>query len=235
MKFDTYTIYARILPALVSATPLIVLWYFLLREPDWKDLLIFLTSLKFIGTLSLSLVFLYFYAHFIRITSKYFQRRYFGASRGFPTTYFLLYDDQTYSVDYKDKFRERVRKVLKLRPLDASNEHLNPQEARNRLTECFDHIRLRIGNGKLVLAHNIWYGFARNLIGGCLYAGLFCILNIFLGWRIFHAPALISVSAFLLIVYLAILAFRRPILVQNAEAYARQLIAEFMSTPTPRN
>jgi hypothetical protein len=229
MKFDTFTTYARIFPAVISAAPLLVLWYFLIREPDWKDLLDFLMSLRFIGTLSVSLVFLYFYAHFIRITSKHFQHKYFDSNRGFPTTYFLLYEDQTYSVDYKDKFRERVRKKLKLHPLDATNERLDPREARNRLTECFDHIRLRVGNGKLVSAHNIWYSFARNLIGGSLYAALFCILNIVLGWRIFHAPALTVISVFLLAIYLGILIFRKPILVQNAEAYARQIIAEFMS------
>jgi hypothetical protein len=147
----------------------------------------------------------------------------------------MLYEDPTYSVDYKDKFRERVRNRLNLHPLDAVAEGLDPYEARKRLNESFDQIRLLVGKGKLVFNHNIWYGFARNLIGGCLYAVLFCILNILLGWRIFHAPALTIASCCLLVVYLAILTFHKQILIQNAEAYARQIIAEFMSAHISRD
>ena len=234
MKFDTYSTHARMLPAVISATPLLVLWYFLLREPAWKDLLDFLLSLKFVGTLSLSLIFLHFYAHFIRVTAKHFERKYFS-SRGFPTTYFLLYENSSYSSDYKDRFRERARKTLKLRPLDAEGERRQPQEAKNRIAECFDHIRLAVKDGHLVSKHNVSYGFARNLIGGSIFAAPFCILNMLLGWIVFREISLTIVSAFLLLIYLTVFAFRKSIIVQNAESYARQLIAEFMNSQQQAN
>jgi hypothetical protein len=230
IKPDTYTLYARFFPGILAATPLFVLWFFLARETEWKDLLNFVLSLKFLGTVSISAAFLYFYSQFIRITSKHFERKYFTGSRGFPTTYFMLYADQTYSSDYKDKFRERVKKILKLDPLNVAEESAQPQEARNRLNEAFNHIRLKVGNGKLVLKHNIWYGFSRNLIGGAIYASIFCAANIGIGWAFFKSPPLVIVSAVLLAVYLCILIFHKPILFQNAEAYARQLISEFMTT-----
>lgn len=229
LKLDTYTLYARVFPAVLSATPLFVLWFFVTRETEWNNLLRFIISLKFLGSISLSAAFLYFYSQFIRITSKYFERRYFILRRGFPTTYFMLYADQTFSADYKDKFRERVRRVFKLEPLSASDEIAQLQEAKNRLNEAFNHIRLKVGTGKLVLKHNIWYGFSRNLIGGAVYSSIFCAVNILLGWKVFANPELTIVSAILLVVCLAILAFRKSILVQNGEAYARQLISEFMT------
>jgi hypothetical protein len=234
MKFDTYTIQARFFPALVSSVPIFILWYFIIREPDWKGFLEFILSMRFLGGISFSLIFLYFYSQFIRITSKYFERKYFTAAKGFPTTYFMCYDDQTYSSDYKDKFRERVRKTLKLQPFDAAEEKVNPAEARSRITECFNHIRLKIGDGKLVLKHNIWYGFSRNLIGGAIYGVIFCTCNIITGFFLLKAVPLAIASLLLLIIYLSILAFRRAIMFQNAEAYARQLISEFMSITTPR-
>jgi hypothetical protein len=230
LKVDTYTIYARIFPAILSAVPLLVLWFFVTREAEWNNLLKFIISLKFLGSVSISAVFLYFYAQFIRITSKHFERRYFVLRRGFPTTYFMLYADPTFSADYKDKFRERVRRVFKLDPLNAGDEAAQPNEARIRLNEAFNHIRLKVGSGKLVLKHNIWYGFARNLIGGAIFAAIFCVANMLLGWKLLNDPKLVIVSATLLVAYVLILALHKLILVQNGEAYARQLISEFMTT-----
>lgn len=197
---------------------------------EWKDLMSFILNLKFVGAISCSAVFLYFYSQFIRITSKYFERKYFTGKYGFPTTYFMLYSDQTYSTDYKDKFRDKVRKELKLDLLDVAKELEQPDDARKRLNECFNHIRLKVGSGKLVLKHNIWYGFTRNLIGGSIYASIFCVANIILGFGVFRQPTLVVASFVLLAVYVSILAFHRAILIQNAEAYGRQLISEYMTS-----
>lgn len=190
----------------------------------------FILSLKFVGAISFSAIFVYFYSQFIRITSKYFERKYFTGKQGFPTTYFMLYGDTTYSTDYKNKFRERVKKVLKLDLMSEAEEVQQPDEARKRVTESVNHIRLKVGSGKLVLKHNIWYGFSRNLIGGTIYSAAFCLANILLGWLVFKNHTLVILSAVLLAVYAMIFAFHKKILLQNAEAYARQLISEFMTT-----
>ncbi len=229
-QFDGYTVYARLLPGVLSALPLFILWFFLARETHWKDLLDYVLGLKFAGAISLSAAFLYFYSQFIRITSKHFERKYFTDRRGFPTTYLMLYSDKTFSADYKNKFRERVKRILKLEPLAEDEEAAQGREAINRLNEAFNHIRLKVGSGKLVLQHNIWYGFARNLIGGAIFASIFCVADIVLGYFVFRDSMLVIVSGVLLVVYVAILAFHKPILFQNGEAYARQLISEFMAT-----
>lgn len=234
LKPDTYTLYARLIPAVISATPLFILWFFVTRDTEWHDLLNFIISLKFLGIISLSAAFLYFYSQFIRITSKFFERRYFTTRRGFPTTYFMLYGDRTFSADYKDKFRDRVRRTWGLEPLGEADESVQPIEAQNRLNESFNHIRLKVGAGKLVLKHNIWYGFVRNLIGGAIYSSLFCIANILLGRFFFRDAPLVVVSCILLVIYVAILVFHKPILFQSGEAYARQLISEFMTGGTVR-
>ncbi len=95
LKPDTYTLYARLIPAVLSATPLFVLWHFVRRDSEWNDLLTSVLTLKFLGAVSLSAAFLYFYSQFLRFTSKWFERRYFTSRRGFPTTYFMLYEDNS--------------------------------------------------------------------------------------------------------------------------------------------
>ncbi|PYI90335.1 MAG: hypothetical protein DME97_17710 [Verrucomicrobia bacterium] len=235
LKPDTYSLYARTLPALISATPLFVLWYFVRRDAEWRGLLTFVFSLRFLGAISLSAVFLYFYSHFLRYTSKWFERRYFTSRRGFPTTYFMLFHDTTYSKDYKAKFRARVKAICKLDLLDEADEHSQPLEAKNRLNECINHIRLKVGPGKLVLKHNIWYGFTRNLLGGAIYSSLFCCVNILLGLMVLKSDPLVIASAILLVIYSTLLMFHRALLFQNAEAYARQLISEFMAVGNVRS
>jgi hypothetical protein len=235
LKPDTYSLYARILPAVISATPLFVLWYFVRRDAEWRGLLNFVLSLRFIGAISLSAVFLYLYSHFLRYTSKWFERRYFTSQRGFPTTYFMLFHDARYSKDYKIKFRTRVKAICKLDLLDEADEDAQPLEAMNRLNESFNHIRLKVGAGKLVLKHNIWYGFTRNLLGGAVYSSLFCCANILLGRVVLKSDLLVVASAVLLVIYLTLLMFHRALLFQNAEAYARQLISEFLAVGNVRS
>ena len=86
---DEYTIYARFFPSIISALPLLVLWYFLSGNTQIKDLLNFLVSIKLFGTISITVIFLYFYSQFIRVISKYFESRYFVRDKGFPTTYLM--------------------------------------------------------------------------------------------------------------------------------------------------
>ena len=90
--------------------PLFILWFFVSDNIQIKELGIYLLSLKFYGGVTLSVVFLYFYAQVIRITSKYFENKYFVKNLGFPTTYLMTYADGTFSKYYKDKYRERVKK-----------------------------------------------------------------------------------------------------------------------------
>lgn len=228
-NFDSYTIYARYFPCIISAFPFFILWFFLSKNIQLKELAIFLTSLKFWGTISLSVVVLYFYAQVIRITSKYFENKFFISKQGFPTTYLMLYTDNTFSKDYKNIYRKRVYDKFKIALLDEQAENQDTSEARRRLAEAEKQVILEVGNGKLVKKHNIWYGFSRNLIGGSIYSMLFCVFNIALGFFYLKNYLLVSISIILFIFYLMWFVFRKQILFQNAIAYAKQLLAEFIN------
>lgn len=230
LKPDSYSVYARVFPALVAALPLLILFYFCGDQPDLRALAQFLAKLRFYGAISLSLVFLYLLSQICRVTAKAIEARYFTRARGFPTTYLLMYADPAMSRHLKDLFRKRVKHVLGISLLDEEGERQDPGEARKRLNDTAKMVILKVGSGKLVQKHNVWYGFLRNTIGGSIYAVGFCLTNIVYGHYVSGQSLLVHLSIILLVMYAVLLVFNKVILVQNAEGYAKQLIAEFMST-----
>lgn len=226
---DGYSIYARFFPSIITALPLFILWFFLSKNLQLKDLMSFLLSIKFYGGITISLVFLYFYAQVIRITSKYFENKYFIKKLGFPTTYLMTYADRTFSENYKDKYRQLAKKHFDFDLLNKDEELQNPIEAQKRLNETTKQVILKVKNGQLVKKQNIWYGFVRNLIGGTIFSIIFCIINIIAGLTVHKSCLFIILSVILLVVYGGMFLFHKPILRQNAETYANQLISEFIS------
>ena len=93
VKFDNYTVVARFFPSIISLMPFLILLYYLLLLTEFSDLFKFLSNFKFIGYISISVVVLYFYSQIIRITSKYFENKFFLLKQGFPTTYLMLYSN----------------------------------------------------------------------------------------------------------------------------------------------
>lgn len=236
VRFNNYTIYARFFPCIVSALPLFILWFFLSTNIQLKELGAYLLSLKFYGGITLSIVFLYFYAQMLRITSKIIQKKLFLDKTGLPTTYLMTYADHTFSKNYKDKYRELIKKHFGFDLLNEDEEISDATEARMRLNEATKQVILKVKDGQLVKKQNIWYGFVRNLIGGTIFSMIFCVINLVVGLIFYKNLILIVSSIVLLVLYWALFLFRKQILIQNAEAYANQLIAEFISQsnfPTP--
>jgi len=226
---DKYVLLARFFPCIISVLPLFVLAFFLSGDVELKKLAEFLCSLKFYGGITLSLVALYFYAQIIRFVSKLLEVSYFTKAKGFPTTYLMSYADDNYSESYKDKYRKLVKQDFGIELLDKNSEASDVKEAKKRLDEVTKHVILKIKEGHLVLKHNIWYGFVRNLIGGAIFSVIFCLMDILIGAAIVKSSRLVVISVVLLIPYVLLLAFWKPLLRQNAEAYAKQLIAEYIS------
>ena len=141
----------------------------------------------------------------------------------------MTYADRTFSENYKDKYRQLVKKHFDFDLLNKDEELKNPTEAQKRLNETTKQVILKVKAGQLVKKQNIWYGFVRNLIGGTIFSVIFCIINIIAGLTVHKSCLLVILSVILLVVYGGVFLFRKSILRQNAEAYATQLISEFIS------
>lgn len=227
-KISGYELYARYFPAILTGIPLLLLGFYLSKDGEIKQLLDYVLSLKFFGYVSLSVILLYFYAQLIRTTSKAFEQSYFIRQKGFPTTYFMLYSDSTYSDAFKDMFRQRAYELLGITLCTKEEEIADSNEAMKRLNEATKQIILSVGNGILVGKHNQWYGFFRNLLGGCIYGAGVSVINVLLGRFFLVSNVLTTVSLILFVIYIILFLLRKHIIVQHAEAYARQLVAEFM-------
>lgn len=227
-RISGYELYARYLPAVLSALPIIILAFYLPKGGETRELIDYILSLKFFGALSMSLILLYFYAQLIRTTSKAYEKKYFADARGFPTTYFMLYSDPTYSEAFKDEFRQRVAKAFGISLCGKEQEANDPDEARRRLNDITKQMILLVGGGELVGKHNQWYGFFRNLVGGCIYGAIMAAVNMLVGRYYVASHPLVIGSLVLCALYCGLFVAKKRILFQHAEAYARQLIAEFM-------
>lgn len=228
---DTYTFIARFLPVILSALPIFIFWFYLSDNVQFKELVSFILSIKFLGSITFSIAVFYLYSLTIREISKHFQRKYFTGdeARGFPTTYLMTYTNSTFSDCYKDKYRNLILDRFDFELLNKEEEKADPIEGKKRLNEATELVKEVIGDGRLVLDHNIRFGFCRNFIGGTIISMLLCVAFIILGvFWVENYKSLSLTLGILFFIYLALFILRKPILVYNGEAYAKKLLAEFM-------
>jgi hypothetical protein len=225
-KFDTYTLLARICPAVLTSIPFLVMIYYLISYPGTTELVKFLSNQTFLGGITLSCAVIYAMSHINRAIGKSFEAITFTA--GFPSTQFLLYSNTEFSSDFKNRFGG---KVLKLGLTFPSQEEQVKDllESKKRVSEIVKRLILELGEGKLVGSHNAAYGFIRNLCGGALIAALAAEINALLFEYSFKNSILFWFSFGLFLIYLLIYILRNFFITQFGEAYAKQLLHEFMS------
>lgn len=222
--FSQYSIIARIFPTIIGLIPLFVFQYFYLNNILSIDSLIAAA----IGNIGLSTILIYaFNQYFVRIPSKIFEDWLFGKQLYFPTTNFLLYSDDEYSDDFKNKIRTRIQSDFSLQLPDKEAESKDEIDARKRIK---DAVRLMIGkvqDGYLVFQHNIEYGFVRNLWGASLTGMLGSLLLVVASN---YSNFLYTVGIIFTVAFVAYLIFGFLILKYFGRAYARKLIEEYANT-----
>lgn len=226
--FDSYTIIARIFPSIITALPLIILWFYIRNISGLDDLVKYLNDIKYLGDIGIITVSIYLFALIIRQISLKYQDQYFENS-GFPTTYFLLFQNTEYTDEFKQQFRKKVKKLLNVNLPTKKMEKDDISKTKMRINEAIQQVIVVVGEKYLVKKHNIWYGFFRNLIGGTIIAILLSIVNIIIGILIIQNYQIIFVSIFLAVGFIVIYLFRKTLIIKSAEDYAKKLIAEFIS------
>lgn len=221
--FSKYTIEARFFPTIVSAIPILFFQYYFFDE-EASAFLSFLGKIEIIGDITFSVVILYFVSQLNRIISKAFFEK---EEAYMPTTDFLLLKNTEYSKEYKKKIYEKLEKDFDLRPPSQSLQEKNELNARKRISEAMSLARKKVGNGKLLLQHNIEYGFWRNLLGGSILAILFSAIATYLSFTI-NKGTLLIFSVVLLLSFLIILIFHQFFIGRAGKMYARVLIQEYM-------
>ncbi|GBE16457.1 hypothetical protein BMS3Abin15_00274 [bacterium BMS3Abin15] len=228
MIFSKYGINARIAPAILCAVPFLVLYYWYL-SPYLSGMFSFFGDLKIISDISFPVLLIFLLAQINRHVSKVlFQKFYFKEELYMPTTNFLLYSDNHYTKQYKDDFRDKVFTDFNIKLPKEPEEMKNELFARQRIVEAMSLVRKKCEKSKILLQHNIEYGFFRNLIGGSVIAApLSLIFTIYCYVFIHNTTATISLGLCFILFSLLIL-FSKNLITEYGKAYAKILFQEYI-------
>lgn len=228
MRINAYTIFARILPAIISSVPFFALHYFFLRPvigEFWGELL----GLEVASNATIAVALFFLLIQMNRLISKsLFEKRRGGNATSFPSIDFLLHMDTHFSPEHTKRIHEKIKSDFGIDIPSVAEEELNQARSKQRIAEALSLVRARVGDGILVRQHNAEYGFARNLAGGSILAFCVSLFNVALFTWVYPDSIAFGVSYFSLPVYAIIFFFVRRIMRSASNAYAEILIQEYL-------
>jgi len=225
-----YNITARIYPAIICSVPIFVLNYFLLNLYT-ADFLSSMEGVKWAGGITLSVALTFLLAQAGRFVGKeIFEKIYFRDELYMPTTELLLHSDTTYSPEHKIKVSTKVLNDFGIQICSFEQENQDIIFARRIIAESVSMIRGKVKNGRLLLQHNIEYGFIRNLIGGSLLALYISILNLYIFGFFFPNQLGFYLSLSVGSIYLFFVVVGRYLIARYGSRYAKILIQEYLLT-----
>ena len=144
-----------------------------------------------------------------------------------PTTNFLLFSNPEFSKEYKIQIREKINSDFQLNMPSEQDELGNLENTKKRIVEAVGLIRQKVKNGRLLLQHNIEYGFARNLIGGSLIGILMSIFDIIYFFNV-ENKLLGWFSVVLAFFFFVLLLLHKSIISHLGNQYAKRLFQEYI-------
>jgi len=171
----------------------------------------------------------YLLSSFVRECGRKLQDSYFSHSQYLPTTEFLLWSNNEFSVEYKTRLHDAVAQDFGICLPSRDEEQKDVRRARKLIAEAVDLIRPRVKDGVRLLQYNIRFGFFRNLAASSRIVGLpGSIVCLFLSLCWIDDRGCLIIEAFLLVIYLLVVCKTNDILDWYGEEYARVLFAEYM-------
>lgn len=225
---NKYNLIARTYPAVLCSIPVFVLNYFFLHTYT-ADFIGSLQAITWAGGLTLSVVLTFFFAHVGRHIGKgLFEKIHFNDELHMPTTQMLLHSDQTYSAEHKRKIHNMILSDFNMQVCTVSEELDSEHRARKIIVDCVSMIRGKVKDGRLLLQHNIEYGFVRNLIGGSVISVFVSIANLLIFGTFFQNMLAYQISMFTAGIYFLIILFGRALVGIYGVRYAKVLIQEYV-------
>jgi len=228
MKYlNKYLILARYIPALITLTPISLIYFFVTKEESDYSLSEYLKSFTFIIGLSGSFVFTFFMSMVVRELGYYLEKRYFKYKLGFPSTYLMLYSDAKFPNQMKNLYGRKIYSDFSLTRLNAIEEVNNQAEALRVLSQASRMLSTRYQQNEQVRDANIAYGFCRNVSGGLFISIPSAIAGICVGIYI-HLQPLVFWSALCVGSYLLVAFFHKSWIINNSEKYAEKLFSVYL-------
>jgi len=229
MLFKNYTITARIYPAIITSIPFVVLSGIIINS-DIANIFKDFEYFKIASNISIPIIIIYFLSQINRFIAKeVFEKRYFKNELEMPTTNFMMFDNDEYSDGFKLKIREKINIDFGIVLPSKDKEKTDNLNVRKQIVEAIGLVRNKVGSGRLLLQHNIEYGFIRNLIGGSLLAFIISALNIVIFKYYIQSQLALKISIALLVPYALFLISSKLLIKRYGNLYAKRLFQEYMS------
>lgn len=218
---------ARLFPTVLTMVPLVTFYIYYISpivtpilEPVWNLLPVF-------TGVAINTVVMFMLVLLNRFLSKIiFQKILYQDDLKMPTTDYLLPGHPSLDKATRNRYYELIvhdfnidmRKQLK----SLKNEH----DKRIMITRVVGQIRELLTGNKMLLHHNIEYGFFRNLVGGCVLASLISLTLLILAYCN-GDDGMIATSLIMLIVYLLPMIFSKSIIKFHGDNYAKVLFEQY--------
>jgi hypothetical protein len=226
---SNYYIKGRLFPTVLTVVPLLIFVNFIisnLYNDFLKDVFIILPLLANLG-ISAALIFLMVQLNRF-VAKEVFQRIFFKDETNMPTTNHLLWSDNFFDKSIKEKIRNKIQSQYGLNLTSEIEESENESISRKQIVTAVSQIRNSLRDNKLLLQHNIEYGFFRNLLGGALIAILFSIF-IFAYGALNHEINLKFIGVIFTVIYFVPLLFSKLLIKRFGNYYSKILYEQFLS------
>jgi hypothetical protein len=229
-KFDTYTLYARLCPAIIAAAPAIALAWAVVAG----------TEVRLVQTIAGTAltVLLMVFADVARRRGKVIEPRLIEQMGGLPSITMLRHSDATFEAATKARIHAFLAVRLGETPPRPEQELADPEAADGFYARGGNWLRENTRNKKkfdILFNENVTYGYRRNLFA-LKWQALILNVLIVMGcagylWTRQGAldPVPVFIIAFLHAAYMAMFSTRSAV-EEAARTYARQLL---MSTESP--
>ena len=232
MKFDRYTIGARLFPAMLASVPFFVLSHYYLT-PKVGDFVTLLSTYAWAGDITITVAGIFLLMQASRWISKpFFEDRLFKKGQNFPTTTFLMFSNSYYSTEHTQSIHQKISSDFNITLHSEREETEDETGARQRIKEAISLVRNLVGDNGLVLQHNIEYGFARNLVGAAVIASVISLVNIILFYFIEQNNIALTVSGITFIIYGIYILLGTKIMRYLGENYADVFLNEYLKERT---
>ncbi len=222
---DKYDREARFAPAILCSAPFVAVGFYMLSQVDlefWK--LIFTLG---VGGVTMTYALYQLAFHSCRWAGKYLEEKLFDEGRSFPTTSFLLDNDNTCSADRKVAIIKKLKSDF---GIDLKGKTEDSLQNRIVIHEAIGQIRKKFfKKDTLLLQRNIQFGFAKNLTGGSAVAAIVSGLGLIV-CSIFSATVASQTLAILLGIYTVMTIVSLWATRFTAKHYAITLFDEFLGS-----
>jgi hypothetical protein len=227
--FDKYYLKARLAPTILTAFPLIAVYNFVVSPYIAEYLKAIIPLLPTVADLTLSLAIILFLVQVNRqISKELLEKPFFKSESKFPTTDFLLFSNQEYSFESKQKIRQKIIDYFGLTIPSQQEELIDEQRSRLLIREAVSQIRELLRGNEMLGNHNTEYGGARNFLGGCGQASAFSIILIIAATWLKLGAGVIILGTTFFVFYITFLLLGKKIITVYGNNYARILYNQFL-------